>query len=72
MVENSTVGILWGRESVNDAGLLISGNTISGHTTCGIGLSNRDAEIAPLTLGGIASLNTFVNSTAARTCIVDD
>jgi hypothetical protein len=69
-VENSTVGILWGRESVNDAGLLISGNTISQFTTCAIGLSTRAAEIAPLTLGGIADVNT-INGTP-RTCIVDD
>ncbi|HEX7051001.1 MAG TPA: right-handed parallel beta-helix repeat-containing protein [Longimicrobiales bacterium] len=62
-------GILWGRESVNAAGLTIEGNDISGWGTCGFELGERDAEIAPLTLAQIEAANTFPANAANTTCV---
>ncbi|MFN2564252.1 MAG: right-handed parallel beta-helix repeat-containing protein [Gemmatimonadaceae bacterium] len=70
-VVNSTVGVLWGRDSRNNAGLKIEGNKISQYTTCGVGRSSRNTTIAPLTMAGIAAVNTFDRATA-QTCTIQD
>lgn len=65
---NGTNGIQWGRDSRSTGGLVISGNTIR-NSPCGFALNSRNTSIAPLSLSGIGSANTFVN-TPARTCSV--
>lgn len=70
-VDNSAQGIVWGRDSRNNGGLTISGNTITRYATCGIARSSRNTTIAPLTLASIAAANTF-DRTTQQTCTIAD
>jgi hypothetical protein len=65
--DNGASGIVWGRDSRNNGGLVISGNTLRNYGLCGIQQSTRNATIAPLTLASLAASNTF-DRTTSRTC----
>jgi hypothetical protein len=67
-VENNLLsGIVWGRDSRNNGGLVISGNKISTWGECGIRVSTNKTTIAPLTVASLTASNTFA-STTARVC----
>jgi hypothetical protein len=67
-VENNLrSGIVWGRDSRNNGGLVISGNTISQWSECGIRVATKNTTIAPLTLTSLTAANTF-DRTTTRVC----
>jgi hypothetical protein len=67
VANNLLSGIVWGRDSRNNGGLVISGNQVSTWGECGIRLAARNTTFAPLTVAGITSANTFA-STTNRVC----
>jgi hypothetical protein len=67
VANNLLSGIIWGRDSRNNGGLVISGNKVSTWGECGIRVASRGATIAPLTLASITAGNTF-DRTTTRVC----
>jgi hypothetical protein len=59
---NLLSGIVWGRDSRNNGGLVISGNKISTWGECGIRVAARTATIAPLTLTSLTAGNSFLTA----------
>jgi hypothetical protein len=67
VASNLRSGLVWGRDSRNNGGLVISGNIISQWGECGIRLATKGTTIAPLTVAGITAANTF-DRTTTRVC----
>jgi hypothetical protein len=69
VANNLLSGIVWGRDSRNNGGLVISGNVVSGWGECGIRVATKGTTIAPLTVTSIRTANTFTPATSAtRVC----
>jgi hypothetical protein len=67
VANNLLSGIIWGRDSRNNGGLVISGNKVSQWGECGIRLATKGTTVAPLTVASITAGNTFA-STTTRVC----
>jgi hypothetical protein len=62
-VENNLLsGIVWGRDSRNNGGLVISGNKVSTWGECGIRLATNKTTIAPLTVASVTAANSFLTA----------
>jgi hypothetical protein len=67
-VENNLrSGLVWGRDSRNNGGLVISGNKISTWGECGVRLSTNKTTIAPLTVASVTAGNSFL-TTGTKVC----
>jgi hypothetical protein len=68
VANNLRSGLVWGRDSRNNGGLVISGNKISQWGECGVRLAAKNTSFAPLTVAGITAANTFDRTTPPRVC----